>query len=66
MKQAKDDVDGLKMVQSKMMHMLTPPPQPRPYGMPVPPPPPQQKQDTVTEDVASEIDEKAGEIVEEK
>lgn len=41
MKKAKDDVDGLKMVQTKMMHMLTPPPPPpRPYGMPMPPPPP--------------------------
>jgi len=69
MKQAKEDVDGLKMVQTKMMHMLTPPPQPRPYGMPVPPPPPSQprKEDvTVVEDAAPQIDEKSNEITEEK
>lgn len=63
MKQAKEDVDGLKMVQTKMMHMLTPPPpQPRPFGMPVPPPPPppMQKEPVVemdaseTEDITAE------------
>lgn len=65
MKQAKEDVDGLKMVQTKMMqHMMTPPPQPRPYGMPVAPPSTQQppKEAVVTETTASEPEE----IVEEK
>lgn len=69
MKQAKDDVDGLKMVQSKMMHMLAPPPQPRPYGMPVPPPPPPpppSNTETATAPIASETETETDEIVQEK
>jgi hypothetical protein len=70
MKQAKDDVDGLKMVQTKMMHMLTPPPQPRPFGMPTSPPPPpppaMPKQKHSTVDSAPEIDESVDDIAEEK
>jgi hypothetical protein len=66
MKQAKDDVDGLKMVQTKMMHMLTPPPQqPRPFGMPVPPPPPQTAAPT-QKDEAIETAPETDEIAEEK
>ena len=66
MKQAKEDVDGLKMVQTKMMHMLTPPPPPppRPYGMPMPPPPPPPP--TAPTASAPETDEKTDEIAEEK
>lgn len=73
MKQAKDDVDGLKMVQSKMMHMLAPPPQPqpqpqpRPYGMPMPPPPPPPSNtETATAPIASETETETDEIVQEK
>jgi len=67
MKQAKDDVDGLKMVQTKMMHMLTPPPQPRPFGMPMPPPPPPSpKERQSTSESAPKIEESVDEIVEEK
>lgn len=63
MKQAKEDVDGLKMVQTKMMqHMMTPPPQPRPYGMPTPPPPPPPQ----TKEAVIETESEADEIVEEK
>ena len=68
MKQAKEDVDGLKMVQTKMMHMLTPPPQPRPFGMPTspPPPPPMPTQKQSTMESAPEIDESVDDIAEEK
>lgn len=69
MKQAKEEVDGLKMVQTKMMHMLTPPPpQPRPFGMPVPPPPPRRPTPVETTASEPEVEEVpvASEISEEK
>lgn len=67
MKQAKEDVDGLKMVQTKMMHMLTPPPQPRPFGMPVPPPPPPTQTAAPTQkDASIETAPETDEIAEEK
>jgi len=70
MKQAKEDVDGLKMVQTKMMHMLTPPPQqPRPFGMPVPPPPPPPTQTAAAQtqkDASIETAPETDEIAEEK
>jgi hypothetical protein len=66
MKQAKEDVDGLKMVQTKMMHMLTPPPQPRPFGMPVPPPPPPPQTAPTQKDASIETAPETDEIAEEK